>query len=164
MLKLFALVFRMYLNQASLQRIHFEVYCSNEGVLKHHIGRSFHWSRNYWLQGPRLTKTENIHVEPKIFIPLLNSSVRMASTSTLRESLVISAQLSNILPMCSTDKFRSRLDPFPVENQNTSFMMRTFISSITLKGRTKDGYWDLSIMGQVQNNTSAISFFYRVLS
>lgn len=47
--------------------IHVEVYCDSDMAYAAEVRHVFHWTRNTWQQGPRLTKAANITVEASTF-------------------------------------------------------------------------------------------------
>ena len=194
----------MYSNQAVLLGINYLIYCSklklnnfnpdsSRVVSNIHVNHQtevatqnyddidtllfgFHWTRKYWLQGPRTMKSENVTVDPETFLILLQSALKLyedESTSLLMEdpTKILTGEdtrsLSSIYEHDYNNKVGENNDRIKVPGGSTnsqptnhiekssklnSKILEVFISSINVEeiidGNTGLESWKIALLGE----------------
>jgi hypothetical protein len=185
----------MYANQAVLLDIHPVIYCSPsekhapqiatemavsdkdvDFILPIEEGfNSYHWTRNFWLQGPRMTKGLNVTVDIDIFSKLLKSVMELKTTH--RDN----SWNKHRVPICTGHKHSTRTESTLASKHNaihdnssaekTKLLQRkppfipvmdVYISEVRSE-RIDTNAWKLAIMGEIVSRKRDLASIIRTM-
>eukprot|EP01032_Pedospumella_encystans_P013123 gene13123-15128_t len=128
---------------------------SDPGVFKH-----YQWSRQFWLQGPRHHKTDDIFVDPTVFSSLLQKAIEYVSSHKARENANDTDTPTAPLDCPGYTLQRSKRTSAETNNAHSyqqaapanaqiQRMVEIYISSVNVAVAADQNSWDVAIVGEI---------------
>jgi hypothetical protein len=131
----------MYANQAVLLNMHPYILCHDNHTTSSYHHR--HWANQFWKQGPRMLKSEDIHPNLTYLRDAISSIINQSIVHVQEDGFTEYMSLS---PMRTYQVYRSFR---AVETVDRVIRFESFVSHITSKRLEHSDQWKLELMGEI---------------